>query len=521
MMKRRSFLRSGSILSLPLALNGVKVGVFSQTIFEEIIDPNNDRVFVLIQQNGGNDGLNTIIPIDQYDNLASARSDILIPENRIIKLTEQTGLHPVMTGVKELYDQGMLNIIQNVGYPNQNRSHFRSTDIWDTGSAAQEVLATGWIGRYLDSIHSGFPEDYPNSDFPHPVAITLGPTVSETCQGIAANFSLAINDPTSLSMIPGTEGQELPDNPYGRELTFLRQILSQTNEYAEVLSGVAEMGTNLSPLYPEQGVNRLADQLRTVAQLISGGLQTRIYIVNINGFDTHANQTSASDSTVGIHANLLTDLSQAVHAFMDDLQRQGLDQRVIAATRSEFGRKIVSNGSFGTDHGNAAPLLVFGSCVNPGMYGENPTIGSNVDPSEGVEMKVDFRNVFGSILIDWLGASETTVQSIFSNVFTKLPIVTACSTTPTTELPIESAVSVRAFPNPFLDNLTVRFKTPGGPAQINLIDASGQRVAVLADENYAPGEYTIEYKVPDIPPGTYYYQFVNGDFSKTQSLLHF
>jgi len=503
-----------------MMLNGIKVGVFSQSVLDEIIDPNSDRIFVLIQQNGGNDGLNMIIPIDQYQNLSNARSNILIPENQIIKLTEETGVHPSMPGFKELYDQGVVNIIQNVGYPNQNRSHFRSTDIWNTGSAAQEVLATGWIGRYLDSIHSGFPEGYPNETFPHPVAITLGPTVSETCQGIAANFSLAINDPNSLAMIPGTVGEELPDNPYGWELTFLRQILSQTNEYAEILSDVAEIGTNVSPLYPEVGANRLADQLRTVAQLISGGLQTRIYVVNINGFDTHANQTSATDPTTGQHANLLSQLSEAVHAFMDDLQRQGLDQRVIAATRSEFGRKIVSNGSFGTDHGNAAPLLVFGTCVNPGMTGENPTIVSQVDPADGVEMKIDFRNVFGSILIDWLGASEGTVRTIFSNNFTHLPIISACSVTPTSEV-TEPIITVRAYPNPFLDNLSVQFKTPGGHARISLIDASGQQVALLADKTFGAGEYTVEYLVPDLPPGTYYYQFVNGDFTKTQSLLHF
>lgn len=521
-MHRRSFLRSGSILSLPIMLNGLKVGVLSQTAFDQILDPENEKILVLIQQNGGNDGLNTVIPIDMYSQLSQARSNILIPENQVLQIEDTVGLHPAMTEIKSLYDEGLMTIIQNVGYPNQNRSHFRSSDIWDTGSAASEVLATGWIGRYLDSIHPGYPEGYPSEENPHPIAITLGPTVSETCQGIASNFSLAINDPTSLSKIPGGDEGLLPDLPYGWELEYLRQIIAQTNQYSDILEEVANQGSTASPLWPDAGNNSLADQLKTVVQLISGGLNTRIYMVNINGFDTHANQTVAGDPTRGFHASLLQQTSEAISAFMDDLGRQGLQNRVLTATRSEFGRKIVSNGSYGTDHGDAAPLLIFGSCLQAGIIGDNPDIPFNADPGLGVSMKYDFRNIFGSILLDWLGASQSTINDIFSNDFEQIPFINPCQTTASPNFQTQAnVVKLRTYPNPFYDHLKVEFMAPGGYTRQSLFNQHGQEVLVLGVETLPMGLQSRSFNIPEIPPGTYTYQLKTKNKKETRMLLHF
>ncbi|MCB0669722.1 MAG: DUF1501 domain-containing protein, partial [Saprospiraceae bacterium] len=468
-MNRRSFLRSGSVFSLPIALGGVNLGVMASSKLNYLLQDETDRVFVLIQQNGGNDGLNMVIPIDQYSVLSTLRSNILIPDNQTLNLTNETAFHPSMSGLKALYDEEVITIIQNVGYENQNRSHFRSTDIWNTGSNAGEVLTTGWIGRYLDTQHFGYPEGYPNENYPHPIAITLGPSVSETCQGLAANFSLAINDPASLLSIPGTTGGTLPDLPYGDELGFLRQVIQQTNVYSEVLKDVSTKGTNISDLYPEPGQNSLADQLKIVAQLISGGLQTRIYIVNINGFDTHANQVDQNDVLAGDHANLLSNLSEAVLAFMDDLRKQSLDHRVIGATRSEFGRQIASNGSFGTDHGDAAPLIVFGSCVNAGIIGENPQIATNLEPQTGVPVQIDFKNVFGSILMDWFGAAENDIQSLFAHDFEYLPIITACNTTTAVDQFSNFKIyQFKPYPNPFFERINASFSSPGKHIRLSL-----------------------------------------------------
>ncbi len=520
-MKRRSFLKSGSVLSLPVMLSGMRVGAMTHTVLDEIISADSDRVFVLIRQNGGNDGLSTVIPLDQYDNLSRFRSELLIPEGQVLKLTEETGLHPVMPGLHTLYQENVISIVQNVGYPNQNRSHFRSTDIWDSGSEASEVLATGWIGRYLDTDHPGFPEGYPNAENPHPIAITMGPRVSETCQGMAANFSLAISDPTALAMIPGTEGGDPPDLPYGHELSYLRQVVSQTNQYAGILQEASEAGTNQSDLYPEPGQNSLADQLKIVAQLISGGLETKVYVVNLNGFDTHANQIIGGDPTVGVHSTLLANLSTAIHAFMDDLRQQGLDERVIGATRSEFGRQIAANGSLGTDHGEAAPLIVFGSCVNGGLVGTNPVIPDTLERQQGVQTQVDFKNVFGSLLMDWFGASESIIQSIFSHQFEYIPMVEGCSNTTSTREEIISTTTFRAFPNPFFDELRVSWDSPGGPYIMSLYNSSGQEVRKLERGQASAGQIDRSFSLPTLPPGHYIFKLQGNNFMESRALIHF
>ncbi|MCB0687070.1 MAG: DUF1501 domain-containing protein [Saprospiraceae bacterium] len=521
-MNRRTFLRSGSVFSLPVVLSGVNIGVMASSKLNYLLGDESDRVFVLIQQNGGNDGLNMVIPIDQYGVLSTLRSNILIPEGQTLKLTDGTAFHPVMQGLKSLYDEQAVTIIQNVGYENQNRSHFRSTDIWDTGSRADEILTTGWIGRYLDTQHYGYPEGYPNEEYPHPIAITLGPSVSETCQGLAANFSLAINDPTSLLSIPGTNSEMLPDLPYGDELKFLQQVIQQTNVYSEVLKDTAEKGTNVSGLYPDTGQNRLADQLKIVAQLMSGGLKTKVYIVNLNGFDTHANQVDQSDVLNGDHANLLANLSEAILAFMDDLRQQGLDERVIGATRSEFGRQITSNGSYGTDHGDAAPLLVFGSCVNSGIIGNNPQIAENQAPQSGVPVQIDFKNVFGSILMDWFGAAETDIRNLFSHDFEYLSIVTACNTaTAVTQFSNFQLYQFKPYPNPFFEKINAAFYSPGTEINLSLINAMGQEVQTLENRYFPEGTYQLSHSIPDLPPGQYFYRIRSRDFQQSIPLVHF
>ena len=154
-MKRRKFLQTTSAASIPLVLSGMKVGALPKSSFFPTIN-DSDRVLVLIQLNGGNDGLNCLIPLDQYSNLSNVRQNILIPESSVLQLEDGIGLHPVMTGMKSLYDNAKMNIIQSVGYPNQNRSHFRSLDIWTSGSEADEFLTTGWLGRYFNGLHPGF-----------------------------------------------------------------------------------------------------------------------------------------------------------------------------------------------------------------------------------------------------------------------------------------------------------------------------------------------------------------------------
>lgn len=501
-MKRRDFLKTSTAAGLPLLLNGFGVKALARNSLFSAFNGDSDKVLVIIQLNGGNDGLNTILPLDQYSKLANARSNILIPESSALLLTPETGLHPVMSGLKGVYDNARMAIVQGVGYPNQNRSHFRSTDIWTSGSPAEQTWNTGWLGRYFDLEHSAFPSGYPNPEYPDPFAITIGSLVSSTCQGVAANYSLAITDPFSLFPLASIGNDVVPNTPYGEELTFLRQTILQTNEYADVITDAANLGNNLA-IYPAD--NELAQQLKNVALLIAGGLKTKIYVASLGGFDTHANQVQNNDPTLGEHAQLLQTLSDAVAAFQQDLQLLGLEERVITMTFSEFGRRIQSNDSFGTDHGSAAPLMVFGSCINAGILGDNPEIPDPIGAQDGVAMQYDFRNIYGSVLMDWFEVPEDTVKDLLFEDFQYIPIVQPCGPTSISDVVVKpSDVDLFVYPNPFRSVATIRFTSGRERVRLSVFDSLSCERVVLFDKMLSAGEHEASFDGSALPPGTYY-----------------
>ncbi|MEM8906679.1 MAG: DUF1501 domain-containing protein [Bacteroidota bacterium] len=516
-MKRRDFLQTSAATSLPLLLNGMGISVLPKSAMFGAVNGDSDRVLVLIQLNGGNDGLSSIIPLDQYSQLASARTNILIPENTVLNLTPETGMHPSMEGLKSLYDDAKLSIIQSVGYPNQNRSHFRSSDIWHTGSAADEFLTTGWLGRYFESKYPNYPTDYPNEDCPDPFAITIGSLISETCQGTTGNYSLAINDAEALGELSEPEPGEIPlDTCYGFELNYVRQSIAQTNAYSSTILNAANSATNLAT-YPE---TELAQSLKVVAQLISGGLQTRVYVVSLGGFDTHADQTVEGAPTTGIHATLLQTLSDAIAAFQQDLQLLNLEERVVGMTFSEFGRQIKSNDSFGTDHGNAAPLLVFGTCVNPAIIGDNPEIPEVVNNQDGVPLQFDFRSVYGSILMDWFEVSETEVKTLLYAEFQYIPLLQPCTITSTNDPDrFKESIETYHYPNPFQDWVHIVFTSKAEWAKVSIYNSLGQEIRVLADRQFLAGEHTLSFEARGLPAGNYHYRIITRDRQKTKVMI--
>ena len=363
-MKRRDFVKNLSLASVgtPFLLNDLKFQTISKPLFP-IQKSAEDKVLVIIRLGGGNDGLNTVIPLESYDNLANHRSNIIIPQNDLLSITNTLAFHPTMTGMQNMFNDGKLSIIQNVGYPEQNRSHFRSTDIWDKG-LMEPSATTGWMGRNFDNSYPNFPEDYPNDSNPDPFAIKMGSEVSATCQGLMGNFSHSVSNPFDTFNL--SETSALNDGSYyGSHMEYLSTIIGQTNAYGSQVNDAANNGSTLSNKYDDN--NPLAVQLRYVAQMISGGLQTKVYILNINGFDTHDSQVSASDVKQGNHTDLLKTVSDAIEAFQDDLALLNLEQRVAGMTYSEFGRQIASNASLGTDHGDAAPLKLSISMKNPSV----------------------------------------------------------------------------------------------------------------------------------------------------------
>ena len=512
-MKRRNFLRTSALSTVPVMLNGMKLGAmpFPLALSQ---GEENDRVLVIIQLNGGNDGLNCVIPIDQYSALSNLRSNILIPEGSVLGIEPTLGLHPKMTGLQSLYGDGEMAIVQGVGYPNQDRSHFRSTDIWTTGSDANEFLSTGWLGRYFNEDHPLYPEGYPNEDYDAPFALTMGSLVSETCQGPLTNYSLALNDPFALAPLSESELGNLPNNNYGNELGFLIDAIAQTNAYSGVILDAAESGNNMAT-YPDG--NRLAIQLKNVALLIAGGLKTKVYVCSLGGFDTHAAQVDG-ETTEGTHAQLLDQLSGAVKAFQEDLKQLGVDERVLTMTFSEFGRQIRSNNSDGTDHGTAAPLMLFGPCVKPGVLGDNPQISLDSEPQAGVPMQYDFRSIYATVLRDWIGVGESDIYDILNPEVQFLPLIEGCSLSTAIQQEMFTETHFRLYPNPASAFTTLEWQSNGQAWTATLLDKWGHEVQVWKGPKASKQLMTQRINLAPVPAGHYFIHLRQGNQSVTRAI---
>ncbi len=445
----------------------------------------NAKKIVLIQLSGANDGLNTVIPLNQYGTYATLRPTIklnnvgatngLIQLDSTLPLADQVGLHPSLIPFKNLYDAGLMRVIQGVGYPNQDKSHFKSTDLYLTGgdgTAANNNLTSGWMGRFLENYYSNFL----TANFP--LGIQLGSSDNslgfhgEVEHGMAMNMN-GQDSAGFYSIVNGLGGAaptNIPNSDYGQLLQYILDNDSSTNVYANAISTAFNAGTN-SLTYPNTG---LANQLKSVAKFISGGLKTKVYLVKISGFDTHDLQVAdAANTHLGTHANLLKELSDAVQAFITDLNNQTLGDDVLAVTFSEFGRKAGENGGLGTDHGEVSPMFVFGKSMAAGVS------GTNINLSEAVlannyqvrTIQHDYRRVFSTILQDWFGASNPTLDLTFYNITTnsgftsnKLnPFLKTIAVVPTNcysnavleTQSFETATDVVVYPNPTTDIITI------------------------------------------------------------------
>lgn len=512
-MKRRNFVKNMSLASvaMPMVLKNIKY----QPITKKLFNYNKsleDRVLVIIRMNGGNDGLNTVIPINQYDNLAIQRQNVLVPETSILELTPTVGLHPIMTGMSNMFNDGKLSVIQNVGYPEQNRSHFRSMDIWSSG-VKDSFESRGWLGRHMDNEYPNYPDAYPNATYPDPFAISMGSELSSTCQGLLANFCHSVNDPFDAFNLAENQGAE--DGTYfGSHMAYLNNLLIQSNAYGASINDAANAGDTQSSLYDDN--NPLAVQLRYVAQMISGGLQTKVYVLNVDGFDTHDSQVESGNPSAGTHANLLKRISDAVTAFQDDLMLLGLEQRVAGITFSEFGRQIASNASLGTDHGDAAPMFLFGACINSGVVGPNPVIDSVIVNQEGVPMQIDFRDVYASILKDWFEVPENEITPLFEHTVTFMNVLGACNLG--TDEKTKDPYGLELFPNPASSQTSLKITGDGTNTQVTIVDLAGRKVLDPFSGNLSINQHTIPMDVSSLKPGQY---LITVQSEKGQSTINF
>jgi uncharacterized protein (DUF1501 family) len=354
-----------------------------------------DRILVVVQLGGGNDGLNAVIPHSD-DNYYRLRKSIAIDKKDMLPLNDDVALNGGMVAFKELYDNGQLAILQGVGYPNPNRSHFRSMEIWHTGTDSDRYSATGWVGKYFDNACAGAP---------NPLAgVNIG---REMPQSFASKLGMGVSFDEPKNFGWAGQGRATREafnqvnhttEKHGGETTldFLRHVTANAVASSDRVLRASKTDRKIID-YPN---SRLAGQLKTVATLIAGGLPTRIYYTSMSGFDTHANQ-------LGSHANLLRQVADATKAFTADLKAIGVADRVQIMCFSEFGRRVEENASRGTDHGTAGPMFMLGAGVKPGLHG---TPSSLTDLDEGdLKHTQDFRAVYAEVLNNWLGTDPKLV----------------------------------------------------------------------------------------------------------------
>jgi uncharacterized protein (DUF1501 family) len=383
-------------------------------------------------------------------------------------------------------------VLHNVGYPDPSLSHFRATDIWATASDANEVLGTGWVGRHLEI---DFPDFYGEPP-PQPPAVQIGASTPLLFQGANANYALSLTDPALLQQIVEFGGvydpDDVPATTYGTELAFVRNVANTAFRYLDAVQDAAESATNTAA-YP---TGRLGESLAATARLIKGGLGARIYLIALDGFDTHAQQAD-------VHHALLGQLADAVTAFYADLSAYDA-QRVLTATFSEFGRRIEENGSDGTDHGTAAPLFVFGPATDGGFYGAGPDLGSP-DIVGNLVHSTDFRAVYASLLQSWFELDPGLVTELLGGTFDPLPFLDAM---PVANDGAAAPLTFRLeanYPNPFHASTTVAFHlTQPGEVRLRVYDTAGRLVATLADGAFAAGTHTARFDAGRLPSGTYH-----------------
>lgn len=501
---RRDFLSaSGLIGAGGLLLGKLPVRAFQPTpLLAALANGPNDRILVLIRLDGGNDGLNTVIERSNpfYYNL---RPNIAIQENNMWALSPEYGMPLSTNALQPMWQEEMMKVIFNVGYPEPNYSHFRSYDIVASASGSDEVVNSGWMGRFLDNEYAAFLETPPTV----PPALQIGVQSNLVFKSDSANMALAISSPEEFYQIAQTgllyETATLGNTPRELELAYVRQTANAAFRYAQTIKVAYSNGKNQTD-YPTD--NNLAEQLAIVARLIKGNLGTRVFMVEIGGFDTHSEQLDH-------HAVLLNRLSTAVKAFYEDLGAGSnpMQDKVLSMTFSEFGRTIYENGSLGTDHGWGTPMLLFGGGLGNGFTGQYQDL-SSPDPYSDPEFSVDFRSIYATILQDWMGNNPDLVNFVMGQPQPTLSgLVPAIA--PSTGDNSKCAL-LGHNPHPTLPGvIEIKYSMmQNGPVRVQLLDQAGHVLRTLLDEYKNMGSYTLNFRPSDwyVAPGLYRYRLQAG-----------
>lgn len=499
---RRDFIKNlGMISAGTLAFSSIPLSsLLASPAVQAALSGSGDRVLVIIRLKGGNDGLNTFVPVFDYGTYSSYRPNLKIDTADLLALNTQYSVPNYASSLKNLWDDGKMKVIQNVGYANQDLSHFTSTDIWDS---AQTTVGekSGWLGRYLWDQNPSFITNPPTD----PLAIQIGGDGNILFFN-ENNINMAMNviDPVTLYQIAQTGslytvGSNAPCY-YEDQLDFMKSMINSTYYQSQAIQEAFNAGSN-TVSFP----SGLGDSLSLVSRLIKGGLETKIYMLTLDGFDTHAQQDTR-------HPDLLVEFGDSVKAFYEDLQAGGKDQSVLTMTFSEFGRRVNENGSMGTDHGSAAPLMMFGPAVNGnGFIGTDVNL-SSLDIYGNLQFTTDFRQVYTTVLQDWLCINELTSDTILGGSYSKLALGFDCAS-----IGVNEVNAVQKYHQLRYDNNGTAFIFLNLPKEctvkLEVFSFTGKRVASTNNEYYSQGLHTMQ--IPGIESwatGAYaYIIYINGN----------
>lgn len=498
---RRRFIKSfGLAGGLGFMLGGLPISAASLTRWSmpPIIEKS-DRILIMIRFKGGNDGLNTIIPLDQLSAYHNARPLLGYADNQMINLNDKIAMSPHMSELKTLWDKGMMKVVQGVGYPEQNLSHFRSTDIWSSASDSETYVKSGWIGRYVEEVYPDYIENIPS----HPPAIQIGGGSSLLFTGnVVDKVGFETFSAQQISEFAAT-GQvhslaDVPDCTHGDQLKYVRIVTNSTYKFIDAISNAYNLGPDSPNYYADRS---FAQSMKVIARLIKGGLKTKIYVVELDGFDTHSTQTED-------HEYLLKLFSETVSTFMREFENTPHEENILAVTFSEFGRRIEENEGPGTDHGAASVMLAIGKGLEEsGTIGDYPSL-TDTDDNGNMKFNVDFRHIYATLFTEWLCLEDEPADDIvFKDFGAPLPFGFNCQET--------SAVN-KTYKNPFAHNASyglgdvyINYTLPKDTmVMVELINMAGQPVMLDRPMNKKAGTHSIAVKQQQrkLMPGPYVYR---------------
>lgn len=509
---RRSFLQTLGLggVGATLMVNGIPMAYGKPTALSSALaKADSGRVLLIIRLQGGNDGLNTIVPIYDYDNYANARPTIKHELTDLYRLSDNFGMpNYVQEYLESFWECGGMRIVHGTGYENQNLSHFTGTDNMSKGTD-DELVNTGVYGNYFETIYPDYLLNLPEA----PPAIQIGGIGDIIFKGTESDYAFTLANTNQLERIISSgnlyDVADVPDCTKGSQLRYVRGVLNATLKYSGVIKAAADSQKNTVE-FPD---TRLGRSLSIISKTVKARMGTSVYMVNLNGFDTHANQPER-------HQELLTDLSESIHAFYKDLVSEGRDSDVLTMTISEFGRRVKENGSNGTDHGTAAPMLLFGPSLNgSGFVGEHPSL-TNLSRGN-LKHTQDFINVYGTVMQEWLCIDQAIINSSLPRPYTSLELGFDCNSSVSG---IECIIRERFEHNAVYDDKQVMIRissNEGDFYKIALYNVLGQKTGDLFEGNLEAGQHDINIteKWPNLATGIYIYSISKGSKKYSKKLI--